>query len=162
MMAMYSVSSVYHGLNPKRKAKKVMQIIDHCTIFVLIAGTYTPFALVPLRQINPVIGWVIFGVQWSIAALGVTLNSIDLKKYKVFSMICYLLMGWCIIFTAPMLPKALSTNGVILLLAGGISYTVGAVFYAVGGKVRYMHAVFHVFVVIGSLMHFLTVLLYAL
>lgn len=97
LILLYTMSSIYHGLNPKLKAKKVFQIIDHCSIFLLIAGTYTPFALCTLREYSPAVGWTIFGIVWGMAAIGITLNAIDLKKFKVFSMICYLCMGWCII-----------------------------------------------------------------
>ena len=97
MILLYTMSSIYHGLKPERKAKKVMQILDHCSIFLLIAGSYTPFCLCTLREYNTALGWTIFGIIWGFAILGIVLNSIDLKKYKVFSMICYLVMGWCII-----------------------------------------------------------------
>ena len=97
MIILYTMSSIYHGLNPKKKAKKVFQIIDHCSIFLLIAGTYTPYTLCSLREQNPALGWTIFGIIWGAAALGITLNSIDIKAYRKFSAICYLVMGWCII-----------------------------------------------------------------
>lgn len=90
MIILYTMSSIYHGLKPERKAKKVFQILDHCSIFLLIAGSYTPFCLVTFREYNAVLGWTIFGIIWAIAILGITLNAIDIKKYKVFSMICYL------------------------------------------------------------------------
>ena len=92
MILLYTMSSIYHGLSPKLKAKKVFQIIDHCSIFLLIAGSYTPFALCTLREYSPVIGWTIFGAVWGLAILGIVLNSIDLKRYKVFSIVCYLLI----------------------------------------------------------------------
>ena len=98
MIVLYTMSSIYHGLRPHLTAKKVFQVIDHCSIFLLIAGTYTPISLCSLREYSPVLGWTIFGVIWGLATLGIVLNSIDLKKYSVFSMICYLGMGWCIIF----------------------------------------------------------------
>lgn len=161
MIVLYTMSSVYHGLKPEM-AKKVMQIIDHCTIFILIAGTYTPIALCAIRERYTALGWVIFGVVWGVSALGITLNAIDLKKYAVFSMICYIALGWCIILPGKYAISALPKEAFILLLIGGISYTVGAVFYGVAGKktVRYMHSVFHIFVVIGSIFHFLSILLY--
>ena len=105
MIFLYTMSSIYHGLSPKLLSKKVMQILDHCAIFVLIAGSYTPFALCTLREYSPALGWTIFAVIWAFAALGITLNSIDLKKYKIFSMICYLAMGWCIIVRVNILPE---------------------------------------------------------
>ena len=93
MVILYTVSSVYHGLK-NETAKKVMQIIDHCSIFILISGTYTPIALGSLREYSAPLGWTIFGIVWGVSALGVTLNAIDLKKYNVFSVICYLVQGW--------------------------------------------------------------------
>ena len=123
MILLYTMSSVYHGLNPKLKGKKVMQILDHCSIFLLIAGSYTPFTLCTLRNYDVATGWTIFGIIWAVAILGITLNAIDLKKYKKFSMICYLIMGWCIIVKAPLLPQLLTMKGFILLVSGGIIYT---------------------------------------
>ncbi|MBO5478840.1 MAG: hemolysin III family protein [Clostridia bacterium] len=160
MIFLYTMSSIYHGLSPKVKGKKVLQILDHCTIFVLIAGSYTPFALCTLRQYNPQTGWTIFGVIWAVAILGIVLNSIDLKKYNVFSMICYLTMGWCIIIKINILPALLGMKGFILLLVGGIIYTLGAIFYGIGRKHKYIHTVFHVCVLLGNLLHFLCILLY--
>lgn len=160
MIILYTMSSIYHGLSPKVKGKKVLQILDHCTIFLLIAGSYTPFALCALREYSTGLGWTIFGIIWALAALGITLNSIDLKKYRIFSMICYLLMGWCIIVKINILPTLLGMNGFILLLAGGIVYTLGAGFYGIGKKHKYIHTVFHICVLLGNFLQFLCVLLY--
>lgn len=162
MIMLYTMSSIYHGLSPKLKGKKVMQIIDHCSIFLLIAGCYTPFALCTLRQYDPVTGWVIFGVVWLAAILGIVLNSIDLKKYRVFSMICYLVMGWCIIFKINVLPELLTMNGFALLLSGGVIYTIGAILYGVGKKVKYMHSIFHFCILIASILQFFCILLYVI
>ena len=162
MILLYTMSSIYHGLNPNRKSKKVFQILDHCSIFLLIAGSYTPFALCSIRENDPVAGWVIFGVIWFLAILGIVLNSIDLKRYKVFSMICYLAMGWCIIVKASLLPQILGTTGLVLLVSGGIVYTVGAIFYGLGKKCKYMHSIFHLFILFGSLLQFLCILLYVM
>ncbi len=162
LILLYTMSSIYHGLNPKLKAKKVFQIIDHCSIFLLIAGTYTPFALCTLREYSTAIGWTVFGVVWGLAILGITLNAIDLKKFKVFSMICYLTMGWCIIFRIDIIFKSLGPVGFALLLLGGIVYTVGALFYGIGKKHKWMHSVFHLACVIGSLLQLLCVLIYVI
>lgn len=124
MIILYTMSSIYHGLSPKKYSKKVFQVLDHCSIFLLIAGSYTPFALCSFREYSTALGWTIFGVIWAMAILGITLNSIDIKKFKIFSMICYLGMGWCIVFTANLLPKLLGNVGLVLLLAGGIAYSV--------------------------------------
>jgi len=163
MILLYTISSVYHGL-VSEMAKKVLQIIDHCSVFILIAGTYTPITLTALREHSVALGWTIFGVVWGVSALGITLNAIDLKKYNVFSIICYLALGWCIIFTGKTAVEAIGIKGFWWLLAGGISYTIGAVLYGIAGKkvVRYMHSVFHIFVVIGSLLQFVSIFFYVL
>ena len=160
LILLYTMSSIYHGLNPKLKAKKIFQIIDHCSIFLLIAGTYTPFALCTLREYSPAVGWTIFGIVWGMAAIGITLNAIDLKKFKAFSMICYLCMGWCIIVKIGVVLEELGTTGFALLLSGGIVYTVGAIFYGLGKKKKWMHSIFHLACVVGSLLQLICILLY--
>lgn len=162
MILLYTMSSIYHGLKPERKAKKVMQILDHCSIFLLIAGSYTPFCLCTLREYNTALGWTIFGIIWGFAILGIVLNSIDLKKYKVFSMICYLVMGWCIIVKVNVLPQLLGMTGFWLLISGGIVYTIGAILYGVGKKHKYIHSVFHLCILIANLLQFLCILLYVM
>jgi len=162
MIILYTMSSIYHGLSPKRYSKRVFQVLDHCSIFLLIAGSYTPFALCTIREYDIASGWVIFGVIWAVAILGIVLNSIDIKKFKVFSMICYLLMGWCIVFKIGLLPKLLGTAGFVLLLLGGIAYTVGAVLYGIGKKHKYMHSIFHLFILLGSLLQFFCILLFVM
>lgn len=162
MLLLYTMSSLYHGLSPKLKAKKVFQILDHCSIFLLIAGSYTPFCLCTLRQYDSTTGWVIFGIIWLIAILGIIFNSIDLKRYKTISMFCYLAMGWCIIVKANILPQLLTIPGFVFLLAGGIIYTIGAILYGIGKKKKYMHSIFHICICLGSLLHFLCILLYVI
>ncbi len=162
MILLYCMSSIYHGLSPRLTAKKVFQIIDHCTIFLLIAGTYTPFLLCTVRSFSPVSAWVLFGVIWGSAALGITLNAIDLKKYQVFSMICYLAMGWCILSVGGKTLAALGFWGSFWLVGGGISYTIGALLYCIGSKIRYFHSIFHIFCVFGSLMHFISIFFYVI
>ena len=161
MVTLYTMSSVYHGLRPCT-GKKVMQILDHCTIYFLIAGTYTVVALSALRPMYPKLGWGMFAFQWTLTSLAVTLTAIDLKKYNVFSMICYICMGWAILPFMKQALDVLTVPGFVLLLAGGISYTIGAVLYGIGSKKRWMHSVFHIFVVLGSLLQFLCILFYAL
>ena len=162
MLFLYTMSSIYHGLNPKRKSKKVMQVLDHCTIYLLIAGSYTPFALCTFREYDAKIGWILFGGIWAIAILGIVLNAIDLKRYKVFSMISYLAMGWAIICKANLLPQLLGKNGTILLVLGGVAYTVGAILYGIGRKHKYMHSIFHLFIVLGSVLQFFCILFYVI
>ena len=162
MIILYTMSSIYHGLSPKCKGKKVMQVLDHCTIFLLIAGSYTPFALCTFREYDTATGWWIFGIIWGMAVIGIILNAIDLRKYRVFSIICYLVMGWAIIFKASLLPVLLGTNGTILLVTGGIAYTIGTIFYGIGRKRKYMHSMFHLFILLGSILQFFCILLYVL
>ncbi len=161
MIALYTVSSVYHGMGAGM-GKKVMQVVDHCTIYFLIAGTYTPVVLSALRPVYPGLGWGLFAFEWVLAALACTLTAIDLKRYNVFSMICYIGMGWAVIPFARQVLEVLSCPGFWLLLSGGIAYTVGAVLYGIGSKRRWMHSVFHIFVVLGSILQFFAVFLYAL
>ena len=161
LIALYCVSSVYHGMKPGM-AKKVMQVIDHCTIYFLIAGSYTPIVLAALRPIYPGLAWGLLGFVWSLAILATVLTAIDLKKYNVFSMICYIGIGWAILPFMKQVLLVLTMPGFLLLLFGGVAYTVGAVLYGLGGKRRWMHSVFHVFVVLGSGLQFLSILRYAL
>ena len=117
MIWLYTMSSVYHGLRPSR-AKKVLQVLDHCTIYALIAGTYTPILLAGIRPLHPVLAWVFFGLEWALLALATTLTAIDLDKYDVLSMICYIGLGWCIVFAAPVALHAIARPGLIWLLTG--------------------------------------------
>ncbi len=160
MIILYTMSSIYHGLKPEKKAKKVFQVIDHCSIFLLIAGSYTPIALCTLREFNPVTAWIIFGTVWGAAILGITLNAIDIKAFKLFSAFCYLLMGWSIVFAYKAVPYLIANGGMWLLLTGGISYTIGALFYYLFKKKRYMHSIFHLFVVAGSILQMFYILFY--
>ena len=160
LIALYTVSSVYHGLKPGM-GKKVMQIVDHCTIYFLIAGTYTVIVLSAIRPRYPVLGWGLFAFEWAMAALATTLTAIDLKKYNVISMICYIGLGWAIIPFARQALEVLTLPGFLFLLLGGIAYTIGAVLYGIGSRKKWMHSVFHIFVVLGSVLQFFAVLLYA-
>ena len=161
MITMYTISSVYHGLKPNL-GKKVMQVIDHCTIYFLISGTYTVVVLSALRTQYPVLAWCLFAFEWAMVALATTLTAIDLKKYNVFSMICYIGMGWAILPFWRQVIATMSAPGFYLLLAGGIAYTIGSILYGLGRTRKWMHSIFHIFVVLGSLLQFFAVLFYAL
>lgn len=158
LITLYSMSSIYHGLRPGM-AKKVFQVLDHCTIYFLIAGSYTPVLMVALRPNYPVIAWILFGFVWGLAAIACTLTAIDLKKFSLMSIICYLLMGWCIVFFFPQTYKVVGMTGVALLLAGGISYTIGSVLYAIGKKKKWVHSIFHLFILLGSILQFFAILI---
>ena len=160
-ITMFTISSVYHGLKPGM-SKKVMQVIDHCTIYFLISGTYTPVLLSAFRPLYPALGWSLFGFEWALAVLATVLTAIDLKKYSVFSMICYIGMGWCIVLILKATVEAIGWMGFWWLLAGGVAYTIGAVLYGIGGKKPVYHTVFHVFVDIGSALQAVCILRYVL
>jgi len=161
IIALYTMSSIYHGLRPGT-GKKVLQVLDHCTIYFLIVGSYTPVALCAIRPAYPLAGWSLLALVWGLAALATTLTAIDLKKYKVFSMVCYIAMGWSIIFCLKPFLATVQMPGVILMVLGGIAYTIGAILYGVGKKKRYMHTVFHFFVLVGTILQFFSIYLYVL
>lgn len=161
MITLYTMSSVYHGLRPGM-GKKVMQVLDHCTIYFLISGSYTAVTLCAIRKVYPLLGWGLFFFEWALTALAVTLTAIDLKKFEIFSMVCYIGMGWAVIPFWRYALKALTLPGFGYLLAGGITYTIGAVLYGIGSKVKWIHSVFHIFVVLGSLLQFVSILFYAM
>ena len=153
LIILYTMSTLYHAIT-NNKAKKFFRIMDHDTIFFLIAGTYTPFTLVTLR--GPV-GWVLFGIVWGAAIIGIVLNSIDLERFRKPSVICYILMGWAIIFAIKPMINALPSVSLIFLLTGGIFYTVGIIFYALK-KVKWFHSVWHLLTISGSVFHFFSIL----
>ena len=161
MILLFTVSSVYHGLKPGT-GKKVMQVIDHCTIYFLIAGTYTPILLSSIRPKYSALAWTIFGIEWGLTLIAATFNAIDLKKYSIFSMICYIVMGWCIIIAVPQTVECMSKRGFFYLLAGGIAYTIGAVLYGIGAKKKYYHTVFHIFVDIGAILQAVSIIFFVL
>ena len=153
LFLLYIISTLYHALGIN-KAKKVFRTLDHCTIFLLIAGTYTPICLL---AIGGVVGIVLASIVWTTAIVGVVLNSIDVKRFAKFSMICYISMGWCVVFAFKPLINSVSTKSIILLITGGIAYTIGAIIYGLGKKIKYMHSLWHLFVLAGSILHFFMV-----
>ena len=155
---LYTMSTLYHSFKVNN-AKRIFRIIDHCSIFLLIAGTYTPYALVVLPKS---LGWVIFSIEWACCIIGIILNSIDLEKYKKISIILYLIMGWMIIFSFNKLISSMSIGGIYLMLVAGILYTVGAIFYGVGKKIKYMHGLFHIFVLLASVCSFFSIFFYVI
>lgn len=161
MILLYFCSALYHGL-PAGNAKRFMRIVDHAVIYLLIAGTITPCVLIALRSESNVAGWVMFGVTWGCALLGIILTLIDFEKFKVMEMVLYIAIGWTLLFVVKPLFHALSTAGVVLVILGGAVYTVGAIIYGFGKKVKYFHALFHIFVLAGSTLHFVAVYWYVL
>lgn len=158
MILLYSVSGIYHAVSPKKVlAKQLLRNIDHCTIYVLIAGSYTPVILNILYPQTPVKAIIILCGIWLAAVVGIVVTAIDLEKYSKFSMFCYIALGWFAIFIIKPIAAAIGAEGIFLLVAGGVSYTVGALFYSLG-KRRYMHLVFHIFVILGTLLHYICML----
>ena len=158
VLILYLMSCLYHALKVN-KAKRVFRVIDHCTIFLLIAGTYTPYTLVSLRDS---VGWWVFGVIWATAIVGIVLNAVSLKKFSKISVALYLIMGWMIVIAYQPMVLAIPGGGVQLLVWGGVAYTVGAILYGVGSRKKYFHSIFHFFCLIGTVLHFLSVYLYVM
>lgn len=154
LFVLYIVSTLYHALGIN-KAKRVFRILDHCSIFLLIAGTYTPISLL---IIGGTTGWILFGCIWGAAAIGIVLNAVDMKRFSKLSAVCYLVMGWAVVFAIKPLVEAMPVREIVLMVAGGVAYTAGAVLYNVGKKVKYIHSIWHVFVLAGSILHFFTIL----
>lgn len=161
LIVMFTISSIYHGLHINT-GKKVMQIIDHCDIYFFIAGTYTPILLTAIRPKYAVIAWVIFGIEWAMAAFAATLNAIDIKKYSKLSMVCYIVMGWCIVMALKPTIECIGLTGFMWLLLGGIAYTIGAVLYGIGKRKKYMHCIFHIFVLIAAILQFVCIFWFVL
>ena len=158
MFVLYMASTLYHSLTNK-KAKRVFRVLDHCSIFLLIAGTYTPYTLIALRS---TVGWPLLVFIWVSAIVGIVLNAVSLEKFKAFSNILYLLMGWAIVMTAGPLVSTVAPMGCLLLLIGGICYTFGMVFFALGRRIYGMHPLWHVFVLAGSAFQFFSIYVYVL
>lgn len=152
IIILFTASTLYHSVTNKQK-KHYFRIVDHVSIYLLIAGTYTPVLLISLEQ-N--LGWTLFWVVWGIAVFGVILKLFFTGKFEVFSTLLYLVMGWLIVFDFSNLSEAIGSNGILLLFAGGLSYTVGIVFYAIQ-KIPFNHVIWHVFVLAGAIYHFFMV-----
>lgn len=156
LILQYTISTIYHAFKVNQ-AKRVFRVIDHCCIFMLIAATYTPYTLLSLKGAW---GWVIFGIVWGAAVFGVVFNSIDLKKFKIVSMITYVAMGWVILIAVKPLIQSVEPAGLWLLLAGGVSYTLGAVIYGAMKKKKFSHPIFHLFTLMGSVLQFFSIYFY--
>lgn len=159
LIILYLISCLYHALSPKLKGKKVLRVLDHCNVLLLEAGTYTPICIC---LFGGTLGWIIFGIVWGITLIAIIFNAIDVDKYQVISVVCNLLLGWGIIIVIKELIKICPLNGIIFLTVGGILYTIGAILYGIGSKVKYMHSVFHFFVIGGSIFHFFMIYIYVI
>ena len=157
LLALYSVSTVYHSV--RGRAKVIMQKVDHLSIYLLIAGSYTPFCLVTLR--GPW-GWALFGIVWGLAVIGMLQEIKPRSEARILSIVIYAVMGWIVLVAVKPLIAALGTAGFIWLAAGGVFYTVGIIFFALDSRLRHAHGIWHLFVIAGSVLHFVAILFYVL
>lgn len=155
MIIMFLISCLYHSFSPKLKAKKVFRVLDHCDIYVFIAGSYTPFCLCLIGGLK---GWLMFGVIWICTVIGILLNSIDMDRFEKPSFVLYLIMGWMIILSLDVLLAKLPAAALVLLISGGVVYTLGSAFYIIGAKRKYLHSVFHFFILIAAILQFFSIL----
>ncbi|MDI9541241.1 MAG: hemolysin III family protein [Bacillota bacterium] len=159
LIALYTCSTVYHAVT-NEFTKKIMQIIDHCMIYILIGGSYTPILVCSIMKISPAKSIILLIIIWIIIAISIVLNSIDLHKYRVFSHVSYIVLGWIVLTILKDTYLALTHDGFMILLYGGIAYTIGAILYGIGSKIRYFHSIFHFFVLAGSIIQFISIYLY--
>ena len=159
MIILYVISCIYHALSPKLTGKKVLRVIDHCDVLLMVAGTYTPICL---SLLGGFLGWTMFGIVWSVIILAIVFNAIDVDKFNFVTVICCLAVGWAGIFIIKPLINACGMGGLLWLIIGGLVYSIGAVLYCIGKKHRYMHSVFHLFVLGGSICHFFFILFYCI
>lgn len=157
LMILFGASTIYHSVK-KPELRSKLRIFDHASIYVLIAGSYTPFTLITL---NGLVGWIIFGAAWGMALIGIVLKLFFTGRYRLASTLMYVFMGWLIIFAIKPLANNLQTEALSWLVAGGVAYTVGAVLYSIK-KIKFNHAIFHIFVLFGASCHFITVFFYLL
>ncbi len=165
LIILYTMSTLYHAIS-NEKAKKIFKIFDHVSIYWLIAGTYTPFTLVALRSINPAKAWTVFGIVWAIAIIGTITYAIFKNKFKILNIVSYVIMGWVVIIALPEIIEFFKINnampGLYLLAFGGIAYTLGIIFYVLQKKFKYSHSIWHLFVLLGSILQFFSVILYVI
>ena len=158
LVSLYTFSTLYHGLR-NEKAKRIFHILDHCGIYLLIAGTYTPVLLV---SIGGTTGWMIFGVQWTIALIGIVMKIFYVGKFDKISTLIYAVMGWMIVIKWQELVHSIPSAALNLIIAGGISYTLGIVFYLIDTRIKFSHFIWHLFVISGSLLHYIMIVKYVM
>ena len=158
LIVLYTCSALYHGIR-NEKIKNLFRILDHCSIFILIAGTYTPVLLI---SIGGTTGWWIFGIQWTLVLMGFIFKFFYTGKYEIISVLIYIIMGWMVVFKWENLTNAISDSAFNLLLAGGIIYTIGIFFYLLDSKIKYFHFVWHLFVITGSTLHYIVIFKYVI
>ena len=159
LIILYLISCLYHSFSPRIKAQKVFRVLDHESIYLLIFGTYMPYLLVSIGGFK---GWTLWGILLGLSILGIVFNSVNLEKFKNVSLISYILMGWIIIFSFKDVYNSIGFYGTLYLILGGVFYTIGALFYRLGKKIKYMHSIFHLLVLAGSIFHFFSIFLYVI
>lgn len=156
MIILYVISCVYHSLSPKLTGKKVLRVIDHCTVFLLVYGTYIPIALLGIRG---ALGWTLFGIVSFTTVLGITLSALNTDKFQTLEVVCHLISGWSVLLAMPQLLQHLGITGVVLLITGGAAYSVGAGIYQIGKRHKYLHSIFHFFCLAGTVLQWLAIYL---
>ena len=159
MIILYVISCIYHALPRNNRGKKVLRVLDHINVMLMVAGSYMPICL---SLFNSALGWWTFGIVWFITVIAVVFNAIDVDKYTVVSALCNLVLGWGVLVLIKPLLEVTTWSGVILLILGGVMYTIGSILYGIGAKVPYMHSIFHFFVLFGSIFHFIFIYLYCI
>ncbi|MBP5512333.1 hemolysin III family protein [Candidatus Saccharibacteria bacterium] len=158
MIILYIFSCLYHGLSPNTKGKKVLRILDHDNVFLMEAGTYMPVALGLLVNSGHVaLGWTVFGVVWAITILAIVFTSINVDKYQIIGVICNLVLGWGALLMLPVLVQVLPASGILMLIIGGATYSLGALWFGIGAKIKWMHSIFHFYVILASIFHFILI-----
>lgn len=159
MIQLYSISCIYHALPPSLKGKCVMRVIDHCNVYLLVLGTYIPVSLLGVGGAK---GWWLFGIVALFTALGITFTAIDVDRFSLVSVICHLISGWSILISIPDLLRSMGMQGLVLMILGGVMYSVGAILYGLGKKRKYRHSIFHIFCLLGTVFHFFAIYFYLL
>ncbi len=159
MIILYTISCIYHALSPRIKGKKVLRVIDHCNVYALVFCTYIPMCLI---AIGGALGWVLFSILLSITTLGITLSAINVDKFTKLEVACHLTNGWISLIFIPRLLKSIGSMGLFYLILGGAMYTIGSILYGLGHKKKYTHCVFHIFCMLGTFFHFITIFFYVI
>ncbi len=159
MILLYVISCIYHALSPRLTGKKVLRVLDHCNVFLLVFGTYIPIVLL---GVGGSLGWWMFVFVAIVSIIGITFSAINTDRFQVLEVVCHLLNGWSILIGLPQLLEHMHFGGVLLLLLGGISYSIGAILYSIGARRKYMHSVFHFLCIVGTVLQWLSIYLYLL
>ena len=159
MILLYTISCIYHGLSPRCKGKKVMRVLDHCNVFLLVFGTIIPVSLIGIGGAQ---GWVCFSIVAFITIIGIVASSINIDKVKVIEVICHLINGWGVLIYIKELLNNIGSIGLLFIILGGVMYSLGAIFYGLGSKKKYVHSIFHFFCIFGTVLHFFAIYFYIL